>query len=62
MHEQNVITQPTSSGFLLAVMISGKLISGATDNPAPWKEITLFSPTSLSTWRYAIESNEQKQH
>lgn len=41
----------TSSGVSWAAAISAKLISGATDNPAPLKEITLFSPISTSTWK-----------
>ena len=43
--------KPTSSDNSGDATTSEKLIGGVTDNPTPWKEITLFSPISFSTWK-----------
>lgn len=52
--------EPTSSGFPQAVAISEKLMPGATDTPTPWKQMTLSSPISFSTWKKLISSQERK--
>ena len=52
--------EPTFSGFPQAAAISEKLMPGDTDNPVPWKEMTLSSPISFSTWKKLILSQERK--
>lgn len=53
-HQPGRWIELTSSGLPQEAVISEKDISGATDNPVPWKEIILFSPISFSTWKSIV--------
>lgn len=58
-HQPGRWIEPTSSGLLQEAAISEKGISGATDNPVPWKAIILFSPISFSTWENIVSQEDK---